>query len=51
MLAIVDRTLYKKDSCADVKWLIWWEGLRTEEATWEDAAEFQKQFPGFEFDF
>jgi hypothetical protein len=50
--AILDRTLIpQKQGSIYIpvpRWLIKWENMPVEQATWEDAAFIQRVFPGFQ---
>lgn len=39
--------MVKHRNSAQVQYLVKWEGYPGSEATWEPAAEFELQFPGF----
>ncbi|KAD5318298.1 hypothetical protein E3N88_18244 [Mikania micrantha] len=45
--AIVDRKLAKKGNVAIVKFLVHWKNHAVEDASWEDASDFQLRFPDF----
>jgi hypothetical protein len=38
---------FKCDNVAVVQWLVQWENLSPEEATWEDADFIKESFPAF----
>ncbi|KAD2393790.1 hypothetical protein E3N88_40767 [Mikania micrantha] len=46
-LAIVDRKLAKNGNVAVVKFLVHWKDQAVEDASWEDASDFQLRFPDF----
>ena len=44
--AILDRKLVKQGMGAKVKYLVQWEGQAEEDASWWDADDIDKRFPG-----
>lgn len=47
-LAILQRRIIHRDEHPVTQWLIQWEGLSPDEASWEDQPFIQRQFPAFQ---
>lgn len=45
---ILNRGLIKRKNKPVTRWLIQWEGLPAEDATWEDASDILTRFPSFQ---
>lgn len=44
-IAILDRKVFKKDNRMGIQVLLRWEGLNSDDATWEDWDKIKKQYP------
>lgn len=47
-VAVLQRRMVKKDNKAVAQWLNQWSNTIPEDASWEDTATIQEQYPGFD---
>ena len=45
---IIDRGMFRKGNAAITKYLVQWQGLPPEDATWIESSEFESQFQNFQ---